>query len=106
MNYNSADHFYKIRMDSGHGKSNDTLYLYNHTAVTCPLYFQKNTLLTCKVTTRNTDSSSFRQIQLFGLEIKQMVVIGSGNGDEALHLMVGNNYLLTTAGIGYILQNK
>ena len=33
-----------------------------------------------------------------------MVVIGSGNGDEALHLMVGNNYLLTTASIGYILQ--
>ena len=91
-------------MDGGHGNSNDTLYLYNHTTVTCTLYFQKNTLLTCKVTTRNTDSSSFRQIQLFGLEIKQMVVIGSGNGDEALHLMVGNNYLLTTASIGYILQ--
>ena len=49
-------------------------------------------------------SSSLRQIQLSGLEIKQLVVIGSGNGDEALHLMVGNNYLLTTAGIGYILQ--
>ena len=89
MNYNSADHFYKVRMDGSHGNSNDTLYLYNHTTVTCTLYFQKNTLLTCKVTTRNTDSSSFRQIQLFGLEIKQMVVIGSGNGDEALHLMVG-----------------
>ena len=43
MNYNSADHFYKVRMDGSHGNSNDTLYLYNHTAVTCPLYFQKNT---------------------------------------------------------------
>ena len=33
MNYNSADHFYKVRMDGSHGNSNDTLYLYNHTAV-------------------------------------------------------------------------
>ena len=55
-------------MDGGHGYGNDALYLYNHTAVTCALHFQKNALLTCKVTTRNTDSSSSRQIQLFGLE--------------------------------------
>ena len=33
-----------------------------------------------------------------------MVVIGSGNGDEALHFRVGDDYLLTTAGIGDILQ--
>ena len=25
MNYNSADHFYKVRMDGGHGNSNDSM---------------------------------------------------------------------------------
>ena len=82
----------------------DSLQTDNHTTVSRTFHLYKHPLVALEVTTRNTDSSSFRQIQLFGLEIKQMVVIGSGNGDEALHLMVGNNYLLTTAGIGYILQ--
>ena len=57
-------------MDSGHGDDDDTLYLYNHTTVASTFYFQKDTFLTLEVTTRNTDSSSFRQIQLFGLEIE------------------------------------
>ena len=36
MNYNSADHFYKVRMDGGHGNSNDTLYPVSYTHLTLP----------------------------------------------------------------------
>ena len=97
-------HFYQVRRKRRHGHGYHPLQTDNHTTVSRTFHLYKHPLVALEVTTRNTDSSSFRQIQLFGLEIKQMVVIGSGYGDEALHLMVGNNYLLTTASIGYILQ--
>ena len=61
-------------MDSSHGNSDDTLYRNNHTAVAGTLYFQESTLLTLKVTTRDTNFSSFRQVQFIRLEVQQMVI--------------------------------
>ena len=73
------DYFYKIRVDSSHGNSDDALYLDNHTAITRTFHFQENTFLPLEVTTRDTNFSTFRQIQLIGLEVQKMVVIGTGN---------------------------
>ena len=78
-------------MDSCHGNGDDTLYRDNHTAVAGTLYFQENTLLALEVTTRDTDFRAFGQIQLIGLEIQEMVVIGTRYGDETLHLTVGDD---------------
>ena len=91
-------------MNGGHSYSDDALYLDNHTTVTGPLHFQENTLLALKVTTRDTDFSSFRQVQFIRLEIQEMVVIGTGNGNETLHLAIGDDYLPSATGIGNVLQ--
>ena len=47
---------------------------------------------------------TFGEIQFFGLEIEKMVIVGTGDGYETLHIMVGNDYFLTATGISNILQ--
>ena len=91
-------------MDGSHGNGDDTLYLNDHTTVTGTFHFQENSLLTLKVTTDDADFRTFRQIQFIRLEVHKMIVVGSGYGNEALHLIVGDDYLLTATGIGDILQ--
>ena len=91
-------------MDGGHGYGNDALYLDNHTTVTGTLHFQKNTLLPRKVTASDTDFRAFRQVQFIRLEIQEMVVISASYGNEALHLTIRDDYLLSAAGIGDVLQ--
>ena len=91
-------------MNGGHGYGNDALYLNNHTAVAGTLHFQENTLLSRKVTADDTDFHALGQIQFIGLEIQEMVVIGTRYGDETLHLTVGDDYLPSAAGIGDVLQ--
>ena len=93
INSQLFNYFNQIRVDSSHGNSDDTLYLDNHTAVAGTLYFQESTLLTLNVTTRDTNFSSFRQVQFIRLEVQQMVIVGTGNGNEALHFTVGDNDL-------------
>ena len=60
--------------------------------------------MTLEVATGDTDFRTFGEIQLFGLEIEKMVIVGTGDGYETLHIMVGNDYFLTAASIGDILQ--
>lgn len=91
-------------MDSGHGNSYDTLYFDNHTTVTRAFHLQKYTFLPLKFTTGNPDFDTFGQVQFIRLEIEKMIIVGTGHSNETLHLIVGNNNLLTTAGIGDILQ--
>lgn len=63
----------------------------------------ENTFLTLEVATGDTDFRTFGEIQFFGLEIEKMVIIGTGNGYETLHIMVGNDYFLAATGISNIL---
>ena len=98
------DYFYKIRMNSSKRNSNNTLYLDNHTTITCAFYFQKKTFLTLEVTTRDTDFGTFRQIQLIRLEVHEMVIVSTGYSNKALHFTVGDNNLLTATGIRNVLQ--
>ena len=59
--------------------------------------------MTLEVATGDTDFRTFGEIQFFGLEIEKMVIIGTGNGYETLHIMVGNDYFLAATGISNIL---
>ena len=98
------DYFYKIRMNGGKRNGNNTLYLDNHTAITCTFYFQEDAFLTFEVTTRDTNFRALGQIQFIGLEIQEVVIIGTRYSDETLHLTVGDDYLPSAAGIGDVLQ--
>lgn len=91
-------------MDSGHGNSYDTLYFDNHATVTCAFHLQKYPLLPLKFTAGNPDFGTFGQVQFIRLKIKKMIIVSAGYGNETLHLTVGDNNLLPTAGIGDILQ--
>lgn len=106
MNFelSGGDDFYEVGMDGGHGNGDDSLYLDDDTTVAGALHFQEDAFLAGEVTAGDTYTGSFRQIQLFGTEVKQVVVVGAGHGDETLHLDVGDDYLLTAAGIGDVLQ--
>ena len=57
-----------------------------------------------EVATGDTDFRTFGEIQFFGLKIEKMVIVGTGNGYETLHIMVRNDYFLTATGISNILQ--
>ena len=91
-------------MDGGHGNGDDTLYLNHHTAVTRAFHFQEDTFLTLKITTGDAHLRTLGKVQFFGLEVKEMVVVSTSHGDETLHLDVGDDNLLTAAGVGDILQ--
>ena len=104
INRQLFDYFYQVRMNGGHGNGYHSLYLHDHTTVTRTLYFQKDTLLSLKVTACDTDFSTFRQIQLFWLKVKKVVIITAGHSDEVLHLHIGNDNFLPATGIGDVLQ--
>ena len=98
------DYFYKIRVDSSHGNSDDALYLDNHTAITRTFHFQENTFLPLEVTARDTYFCTFGQIQFIRLEVHKMVIVSTGYCNKALHLTVGDNDFLTATGIRNVLQ--
>ena len=98
------DYFYKIRMNGSKRNGNNTLYLDNHTTITCTFYFQKNAFLPLEVTARDTNFCTFGQIQLIRLEVHKMVIVSTSYCNKALHLTVGDNDFLTATGIRNVLQ--
>ena len=60
--------------------------------------------MTLEVATGDTDFRTFGEIQFFGLKIEKMVIVGTSNGYETLHIMIGNDYFLAATGISNILQ--
>ena len=91
-------------MDGSHGNGNDTLYRNDYTTVTGTFHFQENTLLPFEITTCNTHFGALRQVKFFRLKVQEMIVISTGNSNEALHLVVGDDNLLTATGVGDVLQ--
>ena len=59
LELSTVNYLYKVRMDSSHGNSYDTLYRNNYTTVTCTFHFQENTFLSFEVTARNTNFCTF-----------------------------------------------
>ena len=98
------DYFYKIRMNGSKRNGNNTLYLDNHTTITCTFYFQKKTFLPLEVTARDTNFCTFGQIQFIRLEIHEMIIVSTGYSNKTLHLTIGDNDFLTATGIRNVLQ--
>ena len=91
-------------MNGSKRNGNNTLYFDNHTTIASPFYFQENAFLAFEVTARDTDFRTLGQIQFIRLEVHEMVIVSTGHSNKALHLTVGDNNLLSAAGIGDILQ--
>lgn len=91
-------------MDGGHGHNDNTLHLDDNTTVACTFHFQEDTLLPFEFTARDTYLGAFLQIHLLGLEVEKMVAVTAGNGNEAFHLLVGNNDFAAGATVVDVLQ--
>ena len=91
-------------MNGCHGNGYHTLDGDDYATVAGTLYFQENTFMAFEVTARYADTGTFREVQLVGLEVKEVVIVSAGNGNEALHIDIGNDDLTSATGIGDVLE--
>ena len=86
--------------DIGYDDGSDAGNKNSHAAIADTLDLDKGALDTIEHATDNLNGSALGKVYLFGIEIDELLIIAVADGDELLHLTLGNHDGYSTSAIG------